>query len=225
MSIIYFKALTRPSNGASRPIVYGVIRHKKSKLLRTIPMIQKLNSVSFSVKRTATQRYWTSVLHFTTGGNSGRPGYRIPGVFFHTNSLHICGTVGGNSNYCRNYNLPQNRWANVRIVNSRGGRGYTWYSIYVNGRRILRVKNTNPRVYRNVRVYTTDPWYRPFTGVIKNLRFTSSGKHICLKDTLMILYDSYINPKLHRNIIFMSYFWQTFSLIAYEVKVDHKGLF
>ena len=173
----YFKGGSRPSNnGAPRPIVYGLIRHRKNRILRTIPVIGKVNSVSFSVKRTATQRYWTSVLHFTTGGNAGRPGYRIPGIFFHTNNLHMCGTVGRNTNYCKNYNLPQNRWANVRIVNSKAGPRYTWYTIYVNGRRILRVKNTIPRVYKNVKVYTTDPWFRPFTGILKNLRIIKSNE-------------------------------------------------
>ena len=163
--------------GLRRPYgaFFSSIHPRKNQVIRTIASISKVNSVSFSVNPTSFIKGWSSVLHFTTGGNAGRLGYRIPGVFFYYNRLHICGSVSGNSNYCLNSQpLAANRWAKVRIVNSKVGTAY-WYEVYVNGRRLVKVKNTRPAIYKNVRIYATDPWYAQFRGSIRNLKVNVAG--------------------------------------------------
>ena len=143
-----------------------------------MPSVPKVYKFRISIKPTAFVKGWTSVIHATTGGNAGKLGYRIPGIFFNYNRLHICGSVSGNSNYCVNSKpVAVNKWTNVEIVNSKVGKTY-WYAVWVNGRRLVRVKNTRPAVYKNVKVYATDPWYAPFRGVISKSVCTSKRKSL-----------------------------------------------
>ena len=145
-------------------------------MISTVALIPKVYTVEFSVKPTGFARGYRSVLHFTTGGDHGKLGNRIPGVWLYSNRLHICGSVNGKSNYCVNSKpLQKNKWANVRIVNSKVGSTY-WYTVYVNGKQITKSKNPTARVYKNVKIYVSDPWYVPAQGFIRQLKVFSAGK-------------------------------------------------
>ena len=138
-------------------------------MISTVALIPKVYTVEFSVKPTGFAVGFRSVLHFTTSGNIGRLGYLIPGVWFNNNRLHISGSVNGNPNYWVNSQiLPKNVWANVKIVNSKVGSTY-WYTVYVNGKQITKSKNPTARVYKNVKIYISDPWYVPAQGFISQL--------------------------------------------------------
>ena len=155
---------------------------RKNKKLGRIPRLGKTFDISFSVRPTRWLRYkWASVLHMTTNGNVGPYGYRIPGVFFRptfsrtVNRLHICYSVSGSGNYCYNsgyYHL--NMWIRIRVQQVRRG-SYYYYNIYLNGQRKLHVRNTRPRVFRNVKLYAGDPWYYSQPGYIKNIRVGVRG--------------------------------------------------
>ena len=150
----------------------------KGNLVSTISSMPPEYIITFSVKTTAFVHGYSDVLHFTTGGNIGKLGYRIPGIWFYSNRLHICGSVKGNYNYCANSQVvAKNKWINVRIVNKKEGSTY-WYTVYVNGRQIARTDNPSSRIYKNVKVYATDPWYRPFQGKIQNLKIEVLGMYI-----------------------------------------------
>ena len=141
----------------------------KNNKVSTIPLRPRSYSLSFSFKPTKFVSAYRSIVHLTTGRNTGWGG-RIPAVYSYSNKLYICGAVGGSSNYCSwSQAIALNRWAKVQIVNSKIG-PYYYFRIYVNGRQIRRVRNTNRRVYRNVKVYLSDPWSAPAEGNIRNLK-------------------------------------------------------
>ena len=148
---------------------------KKGHLLTTLSSIPAEYVISFSVRPTAFSKGWSNVLHFTTGANYGKLGTRIPGVWFYYNKLHICGSVNGNANRCYNSKpLARNRWTDVKIVNSKVGSKY-WYTVYVNGVLLGKMVNPSSRVYKNVKVYITDPWHKSFKGSLRNIQISAKG--------------------------------------------------
>ena len=148
---------------------------KKGNLLTTLSAIPAEYVVSFSVRPTAFSTGWSSVIHFTTGENCCKVGSRIPGVWFNNNILHICGAVNDNGNHCYNSKpIAKNEWTDVLIVNSKVGSKF-WYTVYVNSIQIGRILNPSSRVYKNVKVYITDPWHKSFKGSLRNIQISAPG--------------------------------------------------
>ena len=65
----------------------------------------------------------------------------------------------------------------MTIVNSKVGSKY-FYKVIVDGKELGKVVNPSSRVYKNVKVYITDPWYKPFKGSIRNIKISAPGKDI-----------------------------------------------
>ena len=156
-----------------RPVVYRNVHFKKNNVVRTISTLGKENSFDFTFKPTKFTPGWSSVIHFSTGANLSR----LPALFLLNNVLYVSGYVSGNRNYNVHKAIPLNRWCRVRVINSRVGRNY-FYTVYINGQRMTRIRNTRPRSFRNVRVYVTDPWYKPFVGAFRNIRYRSSTRRV-----------------------------------------------
>ena len=114
-------------------------------------------------------------------GNSGKLGERLPAVWTHTSqgdtnsrALHICSGVDTNSNYCYNSKLVvKNQWHSLTVEQKLVNSKYI-YSVYVNGKLLHTKENTNPRIYQNVKLYISDPWYSALDGQIKDLKVESS---------------------------------------------------
>ena len=120
---------------------------------------------------------WTNVFHFTKKDNKANYGDRLPAVWIHKSGFfHICSAVSGNKNFCKNKPFQRNRLYSIRIQQAKNGD----YSINVDGIELYKGKNTTPKDFNNVKVYTSDPWYEPFTtkyGILKNFRYTKTGKY------------------------------------------------
>lgn len=152
------------------------IETEQNRTISTIPYLSKVYIVSFSVKPNAfVMGRYTSVLHFTTGGNFGAMGMHIPAVWFWNDKLHIANGVNGHPNYWINTpKLAKDQWSDVIIINTKVGESFI-YEILLNGKLVHRTTNTTPREYKNVRVYATDPWYPKFQGELQNLLVTTPG--------------------------------------------------
>ena len=165
--------LGRRRYGYRYRLIYRNIKFRKNRVIRTISTLGKENSFDFTFKPTRFTSGWSSVIHFSTGANPSR----LPALFLLRNVLYVSGYVSGKRNYYVRKIIPRNKWCRVRVINSRVGRTY-YYTVYINGRRMTRVKNTRPRSFKNVRVYVTDPWYKPFVGVIRYLHVRPSIKRV-----------------------------------------------
>ena len=76
----------------------------------------------------------------TTGGDASKLGERIPGIYFINQYMHIASSVNGNPNYYININANINTWYNV-VVQYTEEKSIYWYTVWVNGKRWVRVKN------------------------------------------------------------------------------------
>ena len=137
----------------------------------------KIYRVSFSIiVNKFSKNYWTNVIHFSTGKNGY--GNQIPAVYINKHGyFHICSAVSGNYNYAKNFGFSLGEQYYITIQQSKQNGKY-WYEISINDHLKLKVQNTRPRIFSNVKEYTSGPWHAPFTsdlGTISNLEIESKG--------------------------------------------------
>jgi len=159
---------------------YSVVQLERGKVFRRNITINKQYTISFDLLPTKFKGGYHNVLHFTTGDNYNTNGSRVPGVWFHDKKgnskervLMVCSEINDNHNHCTlTKKLPVNQWTSIKIQQAKKGRVYM-YLVYVNGDLIKWVINKKPRVYRDVVLYTADPWHDAQQGFIRDLHFPS----------------------------------------------------
>jgi len=155
----------------------GGFKLVKGKLIRVIPRVHKEWYLSFDIKpENAVVNRWASILHMTTGGNHGRVGQRIPGIWFHgkTRRLHVCNGINKNANHCfdTRYNLAPNRYSNIQVLQvfDRLAQKYK-LKVLVNNQILAEVWNLHPTSFQNVKMYTADPWHPAARASLRNIVF------------------------------------------------------
>ena len=134
----------------------------------------KIFRVSFSIiVKKWSKNAWTNVIHFTTGGDYGVYGYRVPLVKINKDGqfFYICSAVSGNPDFCKTFKIALGHQYHITIQQSKQNGKY-WYEIWINGHLKLKVQNTKPRSFSNVKEYISDPWYPHFSsdlGTVSNL--------------------------------------------------------
>ena len=152
---------------------------KKGFLKKTYPTWKKIYSVSFRIIVKKSYRGWQSVIHFTTRGDSGY-GCRIPAVWIYGAYFYIWSDVSGNTNYGKHIKFSYGKKYDITIQQTKKNYKY-WYEIIVNGSTVVKVQNTQPRIFYNVKEYLSDPWYPAFTsdfGYVSNLKICNLN--ICM---------------------------------------------
>ena len=151
----------------------------KGLVRKTYPTWNKVYRVSFSIiVNKLPHAQWANVIHFTTGGNNGVYGNRNPAVWINKRfqGISIVSAVSGN-NYWRDYKISFGKQYDITIQQSKQNGKY-WYEILINNILRLRVHNTKPIIFSNVKEYISDPWHYSFTsdlGTIFNLKVKSKG--------------------------------------------------
>ncbi|XP_066913880.1 uncharacterized protein [Clytia hemisphaerica] len=138
--------------------------------------LQKTWFMRFQIMPTGiVSRKYASIVHVTTNHNIKHYGSRVPGIWFrpNSNSLHICSAVNGNKNFCYNSKpLAQGKYTTVLVRQVKQVKGNKYlYQIYINGRRVMNKINKDPRVFKNVKLYRSDPWYPATKACVKSFIF------------------------------------------------------
>lgn len=145
----------------------------KGRVIKTLPVLNRGYRLSFQIRPIHIVYGWANILHATIGGNNGKHGYRTPGIWFYPGSfrLHICSTVGNNVNYFYNSpSLHRYKYANIvvqQIQKAEFGNLF-FFQIFINGKKVIDVFNSNPYSFKNVKYYASDPWYAPAKAAIRN---------------------------------------------------------
>ena len=115
---------------------------------------------------------WTNLLHLTIGGDYGSYGQTTPSVWFHPSSgISIYSAVNGNPKYkylTKTDRPPLGVWTSLEISQEQVG-GKFIFKIVIGGKKIHSEENTQPEVFKDVKVYASDPWYEPQPGAVKAL--------------------------------------------------------
>ena len=117
---------------------------------------------------------YTSVLHFTVGGDGGHGG-RIPAVFFMEKNgkrqlLVTAQSTDGEQIVFKHSNIVNNLWIDIVIQQAERAGRYV-IEVVVNDEIIGSMMNHDPYVFENVKVYVSDPWYPAQPGFLKDFSF------------------------------------------------------
>ncbi|XP_065640235.1 uncharacterized protein LOC124815249 isoform X2 [Hydra vulgaris] len=141
----------------------------KGKLLGTLTMPMEYE-VSFKLYLNSILSINANVIHITNGVNCCSYGNRIATISF-SNSLmaEIDAPVNGNGNYYF-YSKPLSlqKWIKITIKQYLSDANY-YYTVEIDGETSHFVKNTNPQVFQNVKLYVSDPWRAAQPGYIRKL--------------------------------------------------------
>ena len=149
---------------------------RKGRLLTVIPALRPQFEVSFDMYPLEKISTWTGLLHMTVSGNDDFYRSRVPGIFYGNLNGVCCGSllqIGFAINNHKNY-IPRRpsvdimRWTRVVVKQVLVNDDYV-YMVLFNGIEQYRITNTETRLFKNVRVYVTNPWAGVFPGKIRNL--------------------------------------------------------
>ena len=145
----------------------------ENEVIATMTVLEKSYTVSFKLKPLSYSKGWHNVLHISKGQNYGECGDRNPAVFFHEDGsgrLAVFSAINGDSNahFITEKPLPINEWSNIKISQHLINGTYM-FSIDVNTESLYQIENKDPRSFKNMKVYISDPWYTAHDGEIKEL--------------------------------------------------------
>ena len=101
----------------------------------------------------------------------GTYGKRTPAIWFHPSlGMHLVNAMNGNTNYHKNMKLkiPVSQWSTI-VLSQEKSNGVVTFRIVVNGAEAWSVVNTQPKEFKYVKVYASDPWYEAQPGYIRAL--------------------------------------------------------
>ena len=164
---------------------------KKGSLLTTLQSLGQTWRISFQFyPSNYNSKGWTSLLHLTTGGDLRTYGERTPAIFFHPSyGMVTASAINGNPNYWKSLNIqiPLSQWSTI-VLSQEKSDGVVTFRIVVNGTEAWSVVNTQPKEFKSVKVYASDPWYEAQPGYIRALTIQTTGTRRC---QLMNLYASF----------------------------------
>ncbi|XP_066927260.1 uncharacterized protein [Clytia hemisphaerica] len=169
----------RLTNTPKKPITALV----KSNVIQKVPLLPSTWRITFQLRPYAAVSGDSSILHASIGGDAKNYGDRNPAVFFisGTTRLRICSAISGNPNHCWDSPtpIPLARYSTILIQQVlRRTHGYykTFFEIFINGRLVRRVINTQPRAFKNVSYFASNPFIQAAIGDIRNFNLRTFVK-------------------------------------------------
>ena len=141
-------------------------------MLATIPWMSTEWSISFECRMTGLKSFWTSIIHFTIGGDNDQIGDRIPAVFWSPLQLLLFASAVNDTTDNYEIAIQLNRVYKIEVHQRYISNGNYRYFIEIDGEEVHSV-NTKARQFYNVLVYTSNPWYDASPGDISNFKFTN----------------------------------------------------
>ena len=144
----------------------------KSTLLKTLPLVSPIFEVKFDVfTKSIPNVDWANAVHLTIGNNVGNHGDRIPGVWLNKKSFWlVASSIDGNTHYHKFWNVSIDTWTSFRIWQDKLPDGSYFFEYSMNDNSIYSISNNDPKSFKNVKVYASDPWHAAVDGKIRNLQ-------------------------------------------------------
>ena len=147
---------------------------KRNHIALTIPELPKQFEVEFDFQGSARIGGWSSILHMTTGKDTGWGG-RIPFFVGANTKINPAFSISGNWNkYFSTPVFPLHKWIHYKANQVREGDTYV-YRVFQDGKQLQQETNTKPQVFKNVQVWLSDPWYNAQPGFVKNVVIRSES--------------------------------------------------
>ena len=128
------------------------------------------------IKPLGTVYYLANILRGGIGGDHGRYGDKVPGIFFRakTTTLHVCSAVSANVNLCYDSKtpLPMNKFTKVVVEQRMEQDKKLHYVISIADKEVFNLVNTRPQIFYDVRYTASDPWHVAAKAQIQNFEMT-----------------------------------------------------
>jgi len=165
-----FKSINKPGGS----ILYKAAQRgfKKNNLIAKSVTVAKEWRLSFQVYQKGRVRNWGSIIHFT----QGKDGSRLPAVWFYPNSnkLFMCMWTKRSTNDCwGSAGLAYNRWHTIIMTQRKLPNGKYQIRYIIDGKQKGTKAQGKPQVLKNVKVYSSDPWYSAPNALIKNINMVN----------------------------------------------------
>ena len=145
---------------------------KRDTLLTTLPELGKEWEVALQIRLTEydTAEY-RSILHMTTGGDNDKYGDRTPTLEMDPRKKLYVESAASGLNYMddRRDPIPLDTWTEVKVSQTLTSVGKYMFRIFLAGVKVFAVENTKPEVFKDVKVYATNPWKPAQAGSIKGV--------------------------------------------------------
>ena len=132
------------------------------------------------ISSSAPKEQWTNILHVSNGADNGAHGNRFPAIWFqNAKYFHFCSTVNDNVNYHFDYNIELDQDYQIAVSQQYNNQTQLVYKIFLDGKEVHSVVNTNGKTIDNVTLYLSDPWYASIKDIGEIWDFTIlSGKFL-----------------------------------------------
>ncbi|XP_065662141.1 uncharacterized protein LOC100199204 isoform X3 [Hydra vulgaris] len=161
------------------PMVQGLF-------LGTLRVLKKIFYMSFKVKPTKFIKGIKNVLHLILDKNFESYGNRSLGVWYHedgSGKLIIVTSINGNAKYyIETPPLRLGEWSFVKICQVFQESKY-WLSVDLNGLNIHKVENSDPKNFKNMKVYASDLWYDAQNGTIAELLIVNGSPEFIVSNS------------------------------------------
>ena len=141
--------------------------------------------VEFKIRiNSAPKEIWTNIFHVSNGGNAGAHGNRFPAIWFNKNNYFaFCSTVNDFYNYgygyCFDYNIELDQDYQIAVSQQYSDQSQLVYKIFLDGKEIHSIVNSNGKTFDVVTLYLSDPWYASINDIGEIWDFTIlSGKFL-----------------------------------------------
>ena len=156
--------------------------------------------VEFMITGLFPKDMWYNIYHATISDNVDIYGSRTPGIWInHKNGVMYPGVtsaVDGNRNYVTQTSPIQlNNWIVMNVSQTEVENDYQ-YVIELNGKVVHTVKNTKPQLFKNVKVYISNPWNPAVPGYVRNV-YIKGKVQLYTFDTLCVFLFACIITKTY----------------------------
>ena len=169
-----------------------LFRPRRENLLTTLPFWSKEYEIKFDLFAFYLPDSFVNIFHVTKGGNNDDYGDRIPSIYAKGGNnpfLHICSSISGNKNYCKNYNISSSTWISLRISQNKVENESYVFECSIDNIVLDTIENELPLEFESVKVYASNPWVPAFNGILRNVE-------ICYKGNVVIFLFSNGNGAL-----------------------------
>ena len=142
----------------------------KGKVVQEIQNWGKLYMVQFEITVSNSGEGWINVFHFTANSNNELYGDRIPVLFIKKNTdneagyFYIGSDISGQKSVAKYYDYELEKKYQITIKQFKDSGNKYWYEIIIDTESILKIENTVPESFPNVKLYASDPWYSAFSS-------------------------------------------------------------
>ena len=126
----------------------------------------------------------TNVFHFTANGDYENYGDRIPALNIYKDGYFLVCSAVNNEDHCTDIDFVVGKQYEMAIIQWRMRNLTYMYEIIVDGTHRLKMENTQPKSFPNVKLFASDPWtpsFSPSLGSLCNVKieaFKTSGRHL-----------------------------------------------